>query len=116
MNKSVEAVILDWAGTVVDFGSFAPTQIFVDAFAQAFNFKISLSEARGPMGMGKIDHIRALLNEPNIRTRWTAQFGHPPSEEEAQHIYRTFMPLQIAQVVHFAKPIEGALDSPISER
>ena len=69
MNKSVEAVILDWAGTVVDFGSFAPTQIFVDAFAQAFNFKISLSEARGPMGMGKIDHIRALLNEPNIRTR-----------------------------------------------
>lgn len=38
MNKSVEAVILDWAGTVVDFGSFAPTQIFVDAFAQAFNF------------------------------------------------------------------------------
>lgn len=111
MNKSVEAVILDWAGTVVDFGSFAPTQIFVDAFAQAFNFKISLSEARGPMGMGKIDHIRALLNEPNIRTRWTAQFGHPPSEEEAQHIYRTFMPLQIAQVVHFAKPIEGALEA-----
>ncbi len=29
MNKSVEAVILDWAGTVVDFGSFAPTQIFL---------------------------------------------------------------------------------------
>ena len=111
MNKSVEAVILDWAGTVVDFGSFAPTQIFVDAFAQAFNFKISLSEARGPMGMGKIDHIRALLNEPNIRTRWTTQFGHPPTEEEAQHIYRTFMPLQIAQVVHFAKPIEGALEA-----
>ncbi len=24
MNKSVEAVILDWAGTVVDFGSFPP--------------------------------------------------------------------------------------------
>ena len=39
MNKSVEAVILDWAGTVVDFGSFCPHTNFVDAFAQAFNFK-----------------------------------------------------------------------------
>ncbi len=36
MNKSVEAVILDWAGTVVDFGSFCPHTNFVDAFAQAF--------------------------------------------------------------------------------
>ncbi|MEO1355921.1 MAG: phosphonoacetaldehyde hydrolase, partial [Pseudomonadota bacterium] len=24
----LEAAVLDWAGTVVDFGSFAPTQIF----------------------------------------------------------------------------------------
>ncbi|VFS67189.1 Phosphonoacetaldehyde hydrolase [Kluyvera cryocrescens] len=28
MNR-ITAVILDWAGTTVDFGSFAPTQIFV---------------------------------------------------------------------------------------
>lgn len=111
MNKSVEAIILDWAGTVVDFGSFAPTQIFVDAFAQAFNFKISLQEARGPMGMGKIDHIRTLFKTPNIRQRWVEQLGYEPNEENVQQIYHTFMPLQIAQVVHFAKPIEGALDA-----
>ena len=30
----LEAVIFDWAGTLVDFGSFAPTKVFVDAFAQ----------------------------------------------------------------------------------
>ena len=34
MNK-ISAVILDWAGTTVDFGSFAPTEIFVEAFRQA---------------------------------------------------------------------------------
>ena len=33
MNR-INAVILDWAGTTVDFGSFAPTQIFVEAFRQ----------------------------------------------------------------------------------
>lgn len=27
MNR-ITALILDWAGTTVDFGSFAPTQIF----------------------------------------------------------------------------------------
>lgn len=111
MSKSVEAIILDWAGTVVDFGSFAPTQIFVDAFAQAFNFEISLQEARGPMGMGKIDHIRTLLKEPSIRQRWVDQFASEPSEETAQQIYHTFMPLQIAQVVHFAEPIAGVMDA-----
>lgn len=111
MSKSVEAIILDWAGTVVDFGSFAPTQIFVEAFAQAFNFEISLQEARGPMGMGKIDHIRTLLKEPSIRQRWVNQFSSEPTEEIAQQIYHTFMPLQIAQVVHFAEPIAGAMDA-----
>ena len=30
--SKLQAAILDWAGTVVDFGSFAPTQIFVEAF------------------------------------------------------------------------------------
>ena len=63
--QQVEAVILDWAGTVVDFGSFAPTKIFVEAFA-SFGIEISLQQARGPMGMGKWDHIRTLCNEPSI--------------------------------------------------
>ncbi|NLD00981.1 MAG: phosphonoacetaldehyde hydrolase, partial [Gammaproteobacteria bacterium] len=43
--QQVEAVILDWAGTVVDFGSFAPTKIFVEAFA-SFGIEISLQQAR----------------------------------------------------------------------
>ncbi len=38
MNR-IHAVILDWAGTTVDFGSFAPTQIFVEAFRQAFDVR-----------------------------------------------------------------------------
>ena len=48
----LEAVIFDWAGTLVDFGSFAPTKVFVDAFAQ-FSMDVTLEQARGPMGVGK---------------------------------------------------------------
>lgn len=59
-NSPIQAVIFDWAGTIVDFGSFAPTSIFVEAFKQGFDFDINLEEAREPMGLGKWDHIQAV--------------------------------------------------------
>ncbi|EHS89666.1 phosphonoacetaldehyde hydrolase [Klebsiella oxytoca 10-5245] len=74
MNR-INAVILDWAGTTVDFGSFAPTQIFVEAFRQAFAVEITLEEARVPMGLGKWQHIEALGKLPAVDARWQAKFG-----------------------------------------
>ena len=64
----LEAAVLDWAGTVVDFGSFAPTQIFVEAFGE-FGVAITLDEARGPMGphphaVQRRRDCRALLARP----------------------------------------------------
>ncbi|MBO2588444.1 phosphonoacetaldehyde hydrolase [Shewanella algae] len=110
MSK-VAGVIFDWAGTTVDFGSFAPTSIFVEAFAQAYDFELSLKEARGPMGLGKWNHIRALGDTPAIAERWLAQFGRPMSDEDVDVIYRRFMPLQIAKVGEFADLIPGTLET-----
>ncbi|MDF5703283.1 phosphonoacetaldehyde hydrolase [Aeromonas hydrophila subsp. hydrophila] len=108
-TTDVEALILDWAGTVVDFGSFAPTSIFVEAFARAYDFAVTLDEARQPMGLGKWDHIAALGCLPSVAARWQARFGHPMSHAEVDHLYHTFMPLQIAAVTRFAAPIPGVL-------
>lgn len=107
--KHLEALILDWAGTVVDYGSIAPTTIFVEAFAKAYDFSISLAEARIPMGMGKWDHINTLLQLPPVQERWVAQFGQPPSTADVDRIYTTFMPLQQAKVAERAQPITGVL-------
>lgn len=104
----LQAAILDWAGTVVDFGSFAPTRIFVEAFAQ-FDVEISLTEARGPMGMGKWDHIRALCDQPAIAERFQRRFGRLPSDDDVTAIYERFMPLQIAKVGEHSALIPGAL-------
>lgn len=109
MYQPLEAVIFDWAGTVVDFGSFAPTQIFVDAFKAAYDFDLSLAEARGPMGLGKWQHIEALGQDPAVAARWLARFGQPMGRTEIDHLYRTFIPLQVERVGDHGELIPGAL-------
>ncbi len=106
----LQAAILDWAGTVVDFGSFAPTRIFVEAFA-SFDVELSLEEARGPMGMGKWDHIRTLCNVPAIAARFERRFGRLPTDADVTAIYERFMPLQIAKVGEHSALIPGALEA-----
>ncbi|WP_440466534.1 phosphonoacetaldehyde hydrolase [Pseudomonas sp. YH-1] len=108
--QQLQAAILDWAGTVVDFGSFAPTQIFVEAFAE-FGVQVSLEEARGPMGMGKWDHIRTLCDIPAIAERYKAKFGRVPSDDDVTAIYERFMPLQIEKIAEHSALIPGALDA-----
>lgn len=103
--KHVQAVIFDLAGTVVDFGSFAPTTIFVEAFRRGFDFDISLAEARVPMGLGKWDHIKAVGELPDIAARWQTQFKRPMTTTDIDTIYDTFMPLQIAKVGEHAELI-----------
>ena len=72
--RHVKAVIFDWAGTVVDYGSLAPMGAFVETFAE-FGVAITIDEARGPMGMAKRPHIAALTErcraspKPGGRTR-----------------------------------------------
>lgn len=108
--SAIQAVIFDWAGTIVDFGSFAPTSIFVEAFKAEFDFELSLEEARVPMGLGKWDHIHALGQLPSVHQRWVTQFGRPMSTEDIDRIYQAFMPLQRAKVTDHSKPILNAVE------
>jgi phosphonoacetaldehyde hydrolase len=106
----LQAVIFDWAGTLVDFGSLAPTQIFVESFA-SFGIQISLAQARGPMGLSKRDHIRTLLEEPSIAAQWQERFGALPDAADIDALYERFMPMQIDKVGAYSKPIPGAIDT-----
>lgn len=106
---TLEAVIFDWAGTLVDFGSLAPTQIFVDAF-KSFDIDITLEQARGPMGLSKWQHIRTLLDAPSIAQQWRSYTGHLPTDQDVDAIYARFMPMQIAKVGAYSQPIDGAAE------
>lgn len=106
----LQAVILDWAGTTVDFGSRAPMGVFVEAFGR-FGIELTIDEARGPMGMAKRDHIKALLALPRIAEAWAARHGRTPTEADIDGVYEVFVPLNVEVVSRFAELIPGTAET-----
>jgi phosphonoacetaldehyde hydrolase len=106
--KQLRAVIFDWAGTTVDFGSRAPMGAFVEIFKR-FGVDIAIAEARRPMGLPKRDHIAALMADPAIAARWRAAHKAPPTEADIDAVYREFIPLNAAVVTDYADLIPGLL-------
>jgi phosphonoacetaldehyde hydrolase len=91
----VKLVVLDWAGTTVDFGSCAPAGAFVRAFA-ARGVEVSPAEARRPMGLYKKDHLRAMLSAPEIADRWQAAHGRDWAKDDVEELYQLVTPMQVA--------------------
>jgi phosphonoacetaldehyde hydrolase len=106
----LKAVVLDWAGTVVDFGSFAPMGVFVDVFRQ-FGVEVTIAEARQPMGLPKWDHIDTMLRIPRVREAWIARHGKEPASTDVDAIYRVFVPMNEEVVGRYATLVPGASDT-----
>ena len=64
----VQGVVLDWAGTAVDFGCMGPVEVFRESF-HLFGIDISVAEVRQFMGLMKKDHIRHLCRLPSVSAR-----------------------------------------------
>lgn len=105
----LKAVILDWAGTAVDYGSFAPTAVFLRLFENQ-NVKITAEDARSGMGLMKQDHLRTILARPSVAEAWKAAHGKPASEDDINNLFNDFVVMQLAVLKEFAEPIPGFLD------
>jgi phosphonoacetaldehyde hydrolase len=108
-KTATRLVIFDWAGTAVDHGSRAPLIAFVRVFA-AQGVEITPEEARGPMGLSKKDHLRALLQLPAVAERWRERHGRDATEDDVDELYRRFMPAQLEVIEEFAGVVPGLLD------
>ncbi|MGF1447020.1 MAG: phosphonoacetaldehyde hydrolase [Pikeienuella sp.] len=102
-----KAAVFDWAGTVIDFGSFAPMGVFVKVFAE-FGVEASIEDARGPMGAPKRDHIAAMLALPHLAAQWEVRHGSPPDEAAIDRVYEVFVPMNEAVVADYATLVPGA--------
>jgi phosphonoacetaldehyde hydrolase len=93
LKRPLRAAILDWAGTTVDYGSRAPTQVFLEIFRRR-GIEITEAEAREPMGQSKRDHIAAVTSFPRVSMLWKERFGQAPTSADIDALYREFLPLQ----------------------
>jgi len=105
----VKAVILDWAGTAVDYGSFAPTAVFLKLF-ESQGVKISAEDARSGMGLMKKDHLQTIFKQPGVAQAWLDEHGKPVSESDIDLLFNNFVPMQIAVLQDYADPIPGLMD------
>ncbi|MCI1590219.1 phosphonoacetaldehyde hydrolase [Heyndrickxia oleronia] len=109
MNK-IEGVILDWAGTTVDFGCFAPVNVFIDIFKDA-GVDVTMEEARAPMGLLKIDHIRAMLSMPRISHLWKERFGREFNEQDVEKLYAEFEPALMSSLAEYTDLIPEVMEA-----
>lgn len=109
--KKISCVIMDWAGTAVDFGCFAPLNAFLKVFSEEKGIHITYRQAREPMGLLKIDHIKAILNMPEVSDKFRARFGRDWNMDDVNEMYQSFEKHLFASLKNFTTPIPGVLDT-----
>jgi phosphonoacetaldehyde hydrolase len=105
----VQAVILDWAGTAIDYGCVGPAAVFIEAFTR-FDIVTTVAQARQFMGLEKKDHIRAMLGLPELAAQWRSRYGRDAGEEDVSLVHDATEPLMIKAVANHSGLIDGVLE------
>lgn len=102
--RYIKALILDWAGTTVDFGSLAPVAALQRVF-EANGVPVTAAEVRAHMGTLKKDQIRAICAGERVANAWASQHGRAPGEQDVERLFGEFLPQQSEILVEFSEPI-----------
>jgi len=102
----VRAVILDWAGTAVDYGCIGPVAVFMEVFKRR-GVQVTTAEARAPMGLMKKDHVRSMCQSESVAAKWQKIHGREPDENDVEAMYAEVEPLLVSIVARYADPIPG---------
>jgi len=109
-GQKLQAVLFDWAGTTIDYGSRAPVEVFLEIF-RLRDVEITVAEARGPMGRAKRDHIAEVIGLPRVAQAWRDRHGRQPCDVDVQSMYDDFLPLQRATLARGADVIPGVTEA-----
>lgn len=106
--KKIECILMDWAGTAVDYGCFAPVASFMSAFAEK-GLTINVTQTRKPMGLPKIQHIRELLTMPEVNKQFVERYQRAWTEEDVVELNRLFEKYLFASLTEYTDPIPGVI-------
>ena len=106
----LQAILFDWAGTTVDYGSRAPACVFQEIFARR-GVPITEAQAREPMGMAKREHIEAIAAMEAVDAAWKEKHGTGTTEEDIDGMYADFLPLQMETLGQHCDLIPGVVEA-----
>jgi len=106
----LQAIVLDWAGTTVDYGGLAPVKTLQRVFGDA-GILLDEAEARRDMGMAKKDHIRRILSLERIKQEWMRLHGRHPGERDVEQLYERFIPIQTSCLLEYSELIPGVVEA-----
>lgn len=107
MNR-VECIIMDWAGTAIDFGCFAPVEAFAKTFEE-IAIPVSINEIRLPMGLAKKEHIRQLLQMQRVNELFLEKQKREWGEEDVDTLNKAFERHLFAQLSSYTTPIPDVI-------
>jgi phosphonoacetaldehyde hydrolase len=105
----LKAIIFDWAGTVVDFGSLCPIAAFQAAFREK-GVAVTPEEIHQFMGIHKREHIRAILALPRVTCDWRAAHGGHPDPQAVDALYQIAERRILETVAESATPTPGVAE------
>ncbi len=106
----LKGVLLDWAGTTMDYGCFAPAVVFIEVYKRQ-GVEISIEQAREPMGAHKRVHIDQIRQIPAVAKKWQEVHGRPSTDEDVDKMFAEFVPLQVKCLADYADLVPGCLEA-----
>jgi phosphonoacetaldehyde hydrolase len=108
--SAIVAVVFDWAGTMIDFGSRAPALALAQVFA-AEGVPADEPTIRRYMGMAKREHVTAILSEPAMAARWEQAKGGDWGEADVDRLMDALEPAMRDAAAACTDLIPGAAET-----
>lgn len=103
----IKAIVFDWAGTTVDYGSQAPIIAFQQAF-ESFGITVPTAEIRADLGLDKLDHVKKIMAKPDVQDKWREKHPNDSISQAVDQIYRRFQ-TEIVQVLAKTSQLKSGL-------
>lgn len=107
--NNIKAVIFDWAGTIVDYGSMAPVMAFVELFKKR-GIEVTPNIVRLGMGLDKKEHTKVIMNHPRVISQWIEVYQRKPNKIDIDEAFYDLESILIEIVKDYAKPIKGTIE------
>jgi phosphonoacetaldehyde hydrolase len=106
----LRAVVLDWAGTTVDYGCFGPVMAFQEIYRARF-IELGVEEIRVHMGIDKMEHLKAIGAMSRVRKLWSAIYGRELNAIDLQEMHRHFNEVRRNHLHRHCELVPGLLDT-----